>query len=58
MLPDDWELRMERAALEGALSHTRTLGPFLQEMIDDARRELDATEMEMAENVRSHSSES
>jgi hypothetical protein len=55
---------MERAALQGVLSHSRTLEPFvqelvddakfgdpkkeLQEMIDDANRELDETEAEMA----------
>lgn len=68
MLPNDWELRMERAALEGAITRTRTLRPFLQELsdetnteiqraINDGNAELDAICREMAEDVRRNSSD-
>ena len=40
MLGDDWELRMERAALQGALSRTPTLKPFVQELADEAKRQV------------------
>ena len=50
MLDDAWELRMERAALQGAVTNTRTLDLFVQEMVENAKQELDATEAEISAN--------
>ena len=41
---DDFDLRLERAALEGAVLHKDTLSPFVAEAVTQAARELDETQ--------------
>ena len=47
MLPTDWDDRMERAVLKGVAENRPTLAPFLQEALDDAKREYDESSAEL-----------
>jgi hypothetical protein len=47
---DDFELRMERAALEGAASGKPTLEPFIDEAVAAAKAELAAATTEPNKN--------
>jgi hypothetical protein len=46
-MDDTFDLRMERAATEGAVNHSPTLGPFVAEIMEQAKADLDATEREI-----------
>jgi len=49
---DDFDLRMERAAIEGAAFTKPTLGPLVLESTNDALATLEATQQEI-ERVQS-----
>ena len=44
---DDFDLRVDRAALAGLVTHTDTLAPLVAEAVNQAASDLDATEKEI-----------
>jgi hypothetical protein len=48
---DDFELRMERAMLEGVVTKKPTLQPFILESVTKAARDLDETQKQIQDLI-------